>query len=305
MTQLGYVGFSVSDLDAWKKYATEVLGLQITDDSDKENVYLRMDINHHRVIIHPDGNDDLAYAGWEVPDAHALEAMAARLEEAGVKVTPGTREDAEARRVLDLVRFEDPSGIPMEIYYGPLFERQPFYPSRPISGFRTGNLGTGHIVVHARDLEESTRFYRDVLGMRISDYVHIATPRGKMDMVFFHCNPRHHSLAFVEAPRAPKRLQHLMIESNSLDDVGTGFDLCHQRGIETTGLGKHTNDLMISFYMVTPSAFRIELGWNGREVDDSTWQVRHYESGSIWGHEGLGRMGAASAASAGQPGAGH
>lgn len=294
VTQLGYLGLSVSDVEAWKKHATEVLGFEITDDSDRHTVYLRMDQNHHRVLLYPGGNDDLAYVGWEVPDAQALQAVAARLDAAGFKVTAGTREDIDERRVLDLIRFEDPSGIPTEVYYGPLLQQQPFYPSRPISGFRTGNLGLGHVVVFQRDLEEGIRFYRDVLGLRISDFVHIPTPAGKMDMAFFHCNPRHHSIAFVAAP-SPKRIQHFMIECNSLDDVGTGFDLCAQRAIPTTGIGKHTNDLMTSFYMRGPSGFFIEYGWGGRDVDDSTWQVKHYESGSIWGHEGLGRMAAAMA----------
>ena len=37
-------------------------------------------------------------------------------------------------------------------------------------------------------------------------------------------------------------------------------------------LGRHTNDLMTSFYAKTPSAFMVECGWGGREIDPPNWQ---------------------------------
>ena len=38
-------------------------------------------------------------------------------------------------------------------------------------------------------------------------------------------------------------------------------------------LGRHTNDLMTSFYVRTPSGFEIEYGTGGIVVDDDTWTV--------------------------------
>jgi hypothetical protein len=53
-------------------------------------------------------------------------------------------------------------------------------------------------------------------------------------------------------------------------------------------LGRHPNDLMMSFYMRTPSPLLVEYGWGGREVDDATWQPEEMTSvGSLWGHQGL------------------
>ena len=121
--------------------------------------------------------------------------------------------------------------------------------------------------------------------MRISDYIKLdETP----NMVFFHCNPRHHSLAFLQA-KPPKKINHFMIQLKSLDDVGSTYYLCEREGVPiTASLGKHTNDHMVSFYMRSPSGFQIEYGWGAREVDDNTWQVQKHTKGSIWGHEGLG-----------------
>jgi hypothetical protein len=43
---------------------------------------------------------------------------------------------------------------------------------------------------------------------------------------------------------------------------------------------------MTSFYARTPSAFMVECGWGGREVDPATWQPFEMTHGpSLWGHE--------------------
>ena len=49
-------------------------------------------------------------------------------------------------------------------------------------------------------------------------------------------------------------------------------------------LGRHTNDLMTSFYVRTPSGFEIEYGTGGRLIDDDTWKVGAYDAQSLWGH---------------------
>jgi hypothetical protein len=71
--------------------------------------------------------------------------------------------------------------------------------------------------------------------------------------------------------------------------VGATLDLVRDREIPlSTQLGKHTNDHMTSFYMQTPSGFDIEFGFGARVVDDATWEVGHYDSGSEWGHQRVG-----------------
>jgi extradiol dioxygenase len=103
---------------------------------------------------------------------------------------------------------------------------------------------------------------------------------------FFHCNGRHHTLAFASVP-GMVGMHHLMLEVASLDDVGTALDLCNQHKVPLAmGLGRHTNDLMTSFYVRTPSGFEIEYGWGGRLVDnEQSWVVASYGATSIWGHK--------------------
>jgi biphenyl-2,3-diol 1,2-dioxygenase len=286
ITQLGYLGIGVSNLKAWEDYATRVLGLQVSAQGKDGALFLRMDEYHHRFIIHPHGDDDVAYVGWEVADEHALEAIAAQVQAAGMAVSQGTADQAMARWVAELITFQDPNGIPIEIFYGPLVQYdKPFASPRAITGFVTGDQGLGHVVLAVDDLEQSLHFYRDVLGMRISDFiVREMQPGAVQRMAFFHCNPRHHSLAFLALQR-PKRLLHFMLQTQSINDVGATYDLCQDQGVPIArGLGRHTNDHMVSFYMQTPSGFEVEYGWGGRVVDDTTWQVQQHTRGSIWGH---------------------
>lgn len=292
VTQLGYLGLSVSDVNVWERFATQTLGLQVAEQEPDGTLLLRLDDYHHRFLVHPTGHDDVAYIGWEVTDEHALRAMAEQLTAAGIEVRRGTPAEAQARRVVDLITFQDPNGIPSEIFYGPLMAfNKPFQSPRPISGFVAGLQGLGHMVLTIDDFDRSVHFYRDVLGMRISDFVHVERPPGnKFRLAFFHCNPRHHTLAFYAMPNPPKRLNHFMLQTQSLDDVGATFYLCHDQSIPISrGLGRHTNDHMVSFYLRSPSGFEVEYGWGARVVDDSTWQVQFHTSGSIWGHRPLGR----------------
>src|SRR5262245_44445776 len=292
VTQLGYLGLSVSDINAWERFATQTLGLQISGRENDGTLLLRNDEYHHRFLVHPTGKDDLVYIGWEVTDEHALRELSDQLKAAHVEVRPGSREEARARGVVDLITFKDPSGIPSEVFYGPLMAfHEPFQSPRPISGFVAGTQGLGHMVVVMDDLDQSVHFYRDVLGMRISDFVEVERPPGnKRHLAFFHCNPRHHTIAIAAMPNPPKRLNHFMLQTKSLDDVGATFYLCQDQDIPISrGLGRHTNDHMMSFYMRTPSGFDVEYGWGGRVVDDSTWQVQLHTAGSMWGHRPMSR----------------
>jgi len=63
VTQLGYLGLSVSNLGDWEKFATGMLGLQLAGKTDDGALLLRMDEYHHRFILREGADDDLAFAG--------------------------------------------------------------------------------------------------------------------------------------------------------------------------------------------------------------------------------------------------
>ena len=194
--------------------------------------------------------------------------------------TRGTRALADERRVADLIAFDDPVGNRLEIFHGAETASEPFKPGRNISGFRTGPLGMGHAVLHVKSINDVIPFYRDVLGFRLSDYM-----TRPFNAYFFHANPRHHSIAFIETGR--NATHHLMVELFNLDDVGQCYDLAlGEEGRIGVTLGRHINDEVTSFYSNTPSGFMVEYGWGGRVIDVDNWQPEEVTWGpSMWGHD--------------------
>jgi 2,3-dihydroxybiphenyl 1,2-dioxygenase len=276
---LGYVGVRAKSLEDWAQFGANFLGMQLTDRSRK-TLALRMDDRKQRMLVAEDGGEGVAFFGWEVPDAAALDQFAARLEAAGIAVTRGSRALADERRVKDLIAFSDPLGNRLEIFHGAETTAEPFQPGRAISGFRTGPLGMGHAVLHVNNIDDAVPFYRDVLGFKLSDYM-----LRPFRAFFFHANPRHHSIAFIETGRSATH--HLMVECFNLDDVGQCYDLAlREEGRVGVTLGRHINDEITSFYSNTPSGFMVEYGWGGRSIEPKTWEPVEVTWGpSMWGHD--------------------
>lgn len=281
---LGYLGFGSAGLDDWSDFATSLLGMQAVERGNTSRVF-RMDDRAQRLIIDRDLAEGQRYIGWEVADATALDALAARLERAGVAVTREPAALADRRAVAGLISFTDPLGNRLEAFYGAALADAPFIPGRAISGFRTGPLGMGHVVITVERLDAVLPFYRDVLGFGISD--RMERPFGA---VFLHVNPRQHSFAMLETGR--NGMHHFMVELCALDDVGQGYDLAQGDGTAadpgriTATMGRHTNDWMTSFYLRSPAGFQVEYGWGGRAIDPATWTPQMLQAGpSLWGHE--------------------
>jgi 3,4-dihydroxy-9,10-secoandrosta-1,3,5(10)-triene-9,17-dione 4,5-dioxygenase len=275
---LGYIGVDVADLDAWRNYV-RVLGAMVVADGDDE-FRIKIDDRPHRVIVRrTTQTEGLAFAGWELPDAAALTTATDELRAAGFVVEESTDEDRAHRGVRGMVHTTDPGGFTVELFWGPIHDHSLFVSPVGVSGFVTGDMGLGHIVLGTPQLDESIDFYINVLGFRVSD----VWRAGKTDVVFIHCNPRHHSLALAAFPTPA--LFHFMLEARTLDDVGYALDRHLAHGVPISeGLGKHTNDHMVSFYSRSPSGFDVEFGCGGIRVDDATWTVSAITKPSFWGH---------------------
>ncbi len=264
ITELAQVIFTSPNADAWRSFGPDVLGAQLAADGPGGSVRLRIDDVTHRLEIQHGPADDLTMLVWLDPDRGATEAS---LAAAGVNV-----ENHE---------FVDPFGFRHQLI-AELEHGASFAPARPISRFVTGEQGLGDIVLIVPDLVAAEAFYGDVLGLRPSDSI-----ESGLSLRFFHCAghaARHHTLALGEVP-GMVGMHHLMLEVGTLDDVGSTLDVVNANGIPLAmTLGRHTNDLMTSFYVRTPSGFEIEYGTGGITIDDDDWQTAMFDAQSIWGH---------------------
>jgi extradiol dioxygenase len=281
VSQLGYLVLGVRDVAAWTAFATNILGLQALPPSPTGETLLRLDEMDYRIALREDPSDDVLAMGLQFQGEPALAAMADKLATAGVEFSWGTDEEKALRKVRGLIKVNDPNGVTLHLFYGPYCDyRDSFRSPRDISGFLTGSLGLGHVVVFSKDVEASVSFYQDLLGFRVSDWFD-----GSLKAAFMRCNARHHSVAIFQVEHR-RKLQHFMLELQSLDDVGKTYDLVMEREIPLMlSLGRHNVDQMVSFYMNSPAGVAVEYGWGGLHVDEATWQTKTQPSPSIWGHK--------------------
>ncbi|KMS75703.1 hypothetical protein ACM01_07985 [Streptomyces viridochromogenes] len=282
---LAYIGIEATDVDAWRTFATDTLGLQAVDGPDGA-LRLRADERAYRAEIRRADADGLSHLGLEVRDAAALSELAEKLEKNGVAVKRDQAELAARRQVTDLIVVEDPAGTTVEIFYGQMYGETAFVSP---TGARfvthgTKGLGFGHAFFLVPDMEAALAFYTGLLGFRISDRM----PEGPSDAYFLRCNPRHHSIGLASVPGMGARLLHIMFEADDLDAVGRAYDKCRDGAATLVNtLGRHSNDEMLSFYVRTPSGFDLEYGCFGLQIDEDSWEaVEHrYPVESWWGHK--------------------
>lgn len=280
MQQLSYIGLGVVDFDAWRAFAVGTLGLM--PDGGAETMLLRLDTQAYRLELHKAANDDLLYMGIEFENAAEVDAMHRSLTESGMTCTALEASESAQRQIAGGCWLLDPDGVRIELVHGVAQAKSPFESGLNI-GFVTGEGGLGHVVLAVSDADRSIAYY-EKLGFKISDFINAAMgPDFTLRIAFMHCNPRHHSLAMAQLPGG-KRLNHIMIEVDRVDDVMQAHRRCVDNGYQPGSIGRHTNDEMFSFYVRTPSGFDIEYGWGGKEISGE-WAVQEYDKISHWGHE--------------------
>lgn len=298
---LGYVGIAASDPGAWLEFATHVCGLmparippggrgpmlQVEPErggfGSDGTAYLKIDDRQWRIAVHPGDEPGLRYLGFEVASVPGLDFAVEAIQKRGVQVRAGTPEELDARSVAALAVLEDPAGHRVELFSGPVRDRD--FVSPQATRFLTGGLGMGHVVLYVPDIEAALGFYRDALGFERSDYL-VFGPDG-MGIHFLRCTRRHHSIALLQLGDLTG-IQHLMLETVALDDLGKCLDRAIAREIPiTSSLGRHRNDETVSFYMQGPSGFDVEIGWDGLLIDDDWVENEFAGGGDEWGHHGL------------------
>jgi catechol 2,3-dioxygenase-like lactoylglutathione lyase family enzyme len=128
---------------------------------------------------------------------------------------------------------------------------------------KNGTLG--HIVFNVRDLKKSERFYRSILGMRVS----ARNRRTKMSFLSF--GREHHDIALMELPRGKKhvaergapKLHHFCIYIDQLDVIDAIYPVLRRKKIPIVS-GPETLEVAgnrsISF--LDPDGNRVEIACN-------------------------------------------
>jgi 2,3-dihydroxybiphenyl 1,2-dioxygenase len=288
--ELAYIGIEVPDPTALSEFFAGIIGLAPGEPASDGALTWRNDDAAHRVLVRSGPGSDASFIGFEAEDEAAFDATAARLQMAGFELSEGTDDDLKARRVQRLLRTAAPWGVAAELVLGLAKATSPYASPLMPAGFLTEGVGFGHAVFATTAFEESDAFLIAGLGFEQSDWIVFEMAEGiELEVRFYHCNERHHSVALARAPfELPQVLHHIMFESNSPDDVGTAFDRVWASDLAIpNGLGRHDNDRMFSFYAASPAGFMVEVGYGARVVTDGWADNKQYERISVWGHQAL------------------
>jgi 2,3-dihydroxybiphenyl 1,2-dioxygenase len=289
--EIAYAGVEVADPDGLSAMLLDVVGLIPGSSASPDVRTFRNDAAAHRILVTEGPFDDCNLLGFEAEDDATFEATIERLASLGFAVVEADAEAAARRHSARLATATLPWGTGFELVTG--LERGP-EAALPLvaGGFQTQGVGFGHAVFALTDLTDAERFLIDGLGMRQSDWIETELMEGvELEVRFYHCNQRHHSVALAKVPfDFGKRLHHLQFEANERDDVGAAFDRAWDAGLDiANNLGVHDNEGAFSFYATTPAGFLIEVG-TGTKTISSPWNDnRRYDRLSRWGHQPVPR----------------
>jgi len=289
--ELAYVGIEVPDPASLTPFFGNVIGLVPGEPAPLAgSLTWRNDDKAQRVVLRPGPANDAVYVGFEAASETAFEAVAARLEAAGYPVEEASAELTAERRVGRLASTTAPWGVRMEMVEDLEKASHPYSSPLMAGGFLTDGVGFGHVVFATMAFDESHHFATEGLGLEQSDWLEMEIAEGiELEVRFYHCNERHHTLALAKAPfELPQKLHHIMFEANNRDDVGAAFDRAWNSGLPiANGLGRHDNDGMFSFYAASPAGFLVEVGHGAKLVTEKWDENRRYDRMSVWGHQPL------------------
>jgi catechol 2,3-dioxygenase-like lactoylglutathione lyase family enzyme len=149
-----------------------------------------------------------------------------------------------------------PDGLPLEISSD--VSRGP---RRQIERWEGVPIRISHVVLHSPQPAQAVKFFAEVLGFRISDWL------GDF-MCFLRCNSAHHRVAILPGPPC---LNHVAYDMQGVDGMMRGIGRLHQAGVDIRwGPGRHTAGDNTFSYFVTPGGFAVEYTAELAEVEFDT-----------------------------------
>jgi catechol 2,3-dioxygenase-like lactoylglutathione lyase family enzyme len=239
--KISHASYETPDLEKQVEYYTEVLGLTLIS-KERDAAYLASTNEHHSVILRKGTQPRCARLGFQLGADDDLDAFEKQTAAQGL--TTSRKRDAEPT-ISDMVVFEDPKGTVMEVFKRPQFQHQSFRSA----GIVPHKLG--HVAFHVTDVKAVTRFYCDVLGFRVSDWM------GDY-FSFLRCGPDHHTINLVET--GSDRHFHTAFELRDWAHIQSACDFLSKHGYKILwGPGRHGIGHNLFTYHRSPNGLITEL----------------------------------------------
>jgi catechol 2,3-dioxygenase-like lactoylglutathione lyase family enzyme len=253
VTEIRYVGYGVTDFDAERRFYLEKWGLAEVS-ADPTQVWLRVQGQDEPAVVRlrqSDANhvDVIAMAS---DSSASVDALHASVVAAQCRIIHAPRALASPGGGYGF-RFFSPDGLPFEISSDVARG-----PSRNIERREGIPVRLSHIVLHSPKVADMAKFFTDVLGFRVSDWL------GDF-MCFLRCNQAHHRIAILPGPPC---LNHVAYDMCGVDGMLRGIGRLKQVDVAIRwGPGRHTAGDNAFSYFVTPSGFAVEYTAELEDVD--------------------------------------
>ncbi|MBO9669153.1 MAG: VOC family protein [Sphingobium sp.] len=253
VTDIRYVGYGVADFEAERRFYTETWGLEeVAARGDMAWFTAQGDDEHHVVRVRASDANHLDLIALAADSRESVAALHEQVAAAGCRIVHPPQ-DIDAPGGGYGFRFFSPDGLPFEISSDVEHGSE-----RSIGRWEGIPLGISHIVLHSPDHQAAVRFFVDVLGFRVSDWL------GDF-MCFLRCNSAHHRIAILPGPPC---LNHVAYDMTDVDGMMAGISRLKQAGTDIRwGPGRHTAGDNAFSYFVTPNGFAVEYTAELEEVD--------------------------------------
>ena len=265
VTDIRYVGYGVENFDAERAFYADNWGL-VEVAAEEGLVWFKThgDDEHHVVRLHKSDAGHVEVIAFAAGSRDDVDALHDRVVQSGCRIVQAPR-DLDAPGGGYGFRFFSPDGLPFEISadVAKLDKRE-------IERWEGIPIRISHIVLHSPDHQAAVRFFCDVLGFRVSDWL------GDF-MGFLRCNSAHHRLAILPGPPS---LNHVAYDMVNADAMLRGVSHLKQQGIDIRwGPGRHTAGDNTFSYFVTPGGFAVEYTAELEEVDFESHEAKVHEPG--------------------------
>ncbi len=279
--RLSHVCLNVADLAASKTFYTDILGLQITDESES-HIYLRAmeEHSHHCIVLVQAEKAEVGVLGFKLYDDPDLDKAADFFAAKGLPV-----DWVERPHMGRTLRTRDPWGIPLE-FYVKMDRLEPIHQKyRLYNGVKP--LRIDHFNMFSADVDASVAFYNEI-GFRVTEYTEddesgkvwaawMHRKGGVHDMAFTNgTGPRMHHVAFwVPTPLNIIDLLDLMSTSGYVDNI-------------ERGPGRHGISNAFFLYILDPDGHRIEIYCSDYQTVDPDlepikWDLKDPQRQTLWG----------------------
>jgi catechol 2,3-dioxygenase len=274
--RLSHADVRVPDLELAVAYYVEVVGLiEVERDGDRAFLKGWDEHQHHSLILSKAPTYGLNAVGFKVISADALEALALRLDDAGIEATrhaPGELAPGSG----DIVRFRAPSGHTIELEFGQAQVGNRMPKLNPPIG-PDGLIGMApprldHIFLMCEDVNAVTEFFRDVLGFRMTEQ--ILADDGNQLATFLERTHTTHDIAFLTGPDGG--FHHLAYWVDDWNELRKAADTCAYHGVTVdAGPTRHGATRGCGLYFFDPAGNRNEMYtggyWFDPDDEPTTW----------------------------------